>query len=421
MEALFFSFGVNLELSVGLGAFLVLIAFQIFFIARRTKVKGNLQMADASRAANVIKTLKKASVKKPKVADNLDSDVFKKFETNLKKQGGDTNQSLPDEEQEVILSISSKSSRRKTGKTTEKTLENEGDNKQKLLAKDKASRPVSKGMPKKNLEALRKLNETIKVDPIEGLFDDVQENLDSKSGETPAGIAGDSGSPEPDRPIASNEFLTGSDLALDAEGNADEIELVLSAARNAFSEGNFEESLDVLRQALETGKKEDSSSSQLIQLLELKADCEFELEQYDRSAKTLQEIIPQHVSRNSPDFLPLLEKFITRFKKADQEKNAIQFLFTALNEYRQLHDHGKMDETYEDIETAYRQLEDWSRLVQTYQNHLTIKKALKDFQGQLDLLDQLGKLLYDQGEEDKSRKCYKQRLVIESEMAKALK
>ena len=94
-------------------------------------------------------------------------------------------------------------------------------------------------------------------------------------------------------------------------------------------------------------------------------------------------------------------------------------MFTALNEYRQLHDHFKMDVLYDEIEIAYRQSEDWPRLIQTYQNHLSIKKVLKDYVGQLDLLDHLGKLLYDQGEEDKSRKCYEQRLVIENEMQRA--
>jgi hypothetical protein len=77
-----------------------------------------------------------------------------------------------------------------------------------------------------------------------------------------------------------------------------------------------------------------------------------------------------------------------------------------------------MDTIYQEIEAAYRQMEDWPRLIQTLQNHLSIRKTLKDHTGQLDLLDHLGKLLYDQGDAASSKKCYERRLVIENEMAK---
>ncbi len=390
-----------------------MIALQVFFITRRTRSSKRQAIPDASRAADVLKTLKKTSGKgapKPQVIEAVDSNLFKKFESNLKKKDSAKEPALPEEEQDVIVSISSKKSAKKPVKAS---LSKQEDEKKEAVAtplKQKTVSPATKPKPDENPETIKKLKETIKVEPIDGLFDDVQENLEEEAI-----------SAEPERPLVSNEFLTGSDLSSNSGDDAEEIELVYGAANKEYSIGNYEESLAAIRQFLQSEKKVSGTTEQLVRLLELKAECEYELEQYSRSAKTLQEIVPQHITRNSPDFLPLLEKFIAKFKANDQEKHAIQFLFTALNEYRQLHDHAKMDETYDDIETAYRQLEDWPRLIQSYQNHLTIKKALKDYQGQLDLLDQLGKLLYDQGEEDKSRKCYKQRLVIENEMAKAMK
>ena len=76
-----------------------------------------------------------------------------------------------------------------------------------------------------------------------------------------------------------------------------------------------------------------------------------------------------------------------------------------------------MDEIYQEIETAYEQMKDWPRLTQTYQNHLSIKNSLKDYEGQLELLDLLGKLLFDQGDAEGSRKCYEQRLAIENRLS----
>ena len=44
---------------------------------------------------------------------------------------------------------------------------------------------------------------------------------------------------------------------------------------------------------------------------------------------------------------------------------------------------------------------------------------VQDFTGQLDILDHLGKMLYDQGDAEGSRQCYEQRLAIETQMNKA--
>lgn len=382
-----------------------MVALQARMIMRRLNVKKTSKIPDAARAANVIKKLKKASATPPKqnvASEKLDSGVFAQFESNLKRQTEKRPAPKEQKEEDVIVSLSTKGSTSKPAAVPAKQAE----------PAEKAPVTESKVDKKKRLDSLRKLNKSIKVDPIGGLFDDIDENLTTKP-DDPVGIKPEA--PPVEHPIASNEFLTGKDLASDPD-EGEGIELAINMAIKEFEEGNHEESLAIIRQYTQNPNKKAETTEQTVQLIELKANNEFELGQYDKAAQTYQEIVSQHISKSSPDFLPLLERFIDKFKDVELEKHAIHFMFTALNEYRQMHDHLKMDATYDDIETAYRQTEDWPRLIQTYQNHLSIKKVLKDYEGQLDLLDHLGKLLYDQGDEDKSRKCYKQRLVVEKEM-----
>ena len=404
MEGLFFSFGLDLELSIVLGVLFVLVALQARIIVRRINIKKSGSLPDAARAANVIKKLKKASATPPKqkvAPEKLDSGVFAQFESNLKRQTSQSPAPKEQKDEDVIVSLSTKGNTNKPAAPMKQPEPAE-----------KIPVAESKVEKKQRLESLRKLNKSIKVDPIGNLFDDIDENLDTKP-EDPVGLKPEA--PPADQPIASTEFLTGKDLASDPD-EEEGIELAINMAIKEFEEGNHEESLAIIRQYTQNPNKKAETTEQTVQLIELKANNEFELGQYDKAAQTYQEIVTQHISKSSPDFLPLLERFIDKFKDVELEKHAIHFMFTALNEYRQMHDPLKMDATYDDIETAYRQTEDWPRLIQTYQNHLSIKKVLKDYEGQLDLLDQLGKLLYDQGDEDKSRKCYKQRLVVEKEM-----
>jgi tetratricopeptide (TPR) repeat protein len=423
LEGLFFSFELSAELSVAIGALVVLIALQAFIVFRRINVKrqGNYP-EPASRAADVLKSLRQVSEKSPQSTagiEKLDSGVFAKFESSLKRHDSKAAATAPAEEPEVIISLSSKSPVTPATKTAPAAALSKPQATQPIsVAEQNTINPSTQSVYKKRIASLRKLNKSIKVEPIGNLFDDVRESLVT----APADRLEKVDQPiSPNQPIVANEFLTGKDLALDPDNLQEGIDLVLAMAGKDFKEGRYEESLAAIRQYIQNQNKFNGPLEQLAQLIELKAQNEIELRQYDRASQTLQEVVVKLITKNSPDFLPMLEKYLLLFKAKGQEKHAVHFMFTALNEYRQLHDHVKMDQTYTDIEIAYRQLEDWPRLIQTYQNHLTIKKALTDHQGQLDILDQLGKLLYDQGEEDKSRKCYKQRLVIEKEMERSAK
>ncbi|NQU65925.1 MAG: hypothetical protein HQ517_16815, partial [SAR324 cluster bacterium] len=193
----------------------------------------------------------------------------------------------------------------------------------------------------------------------------------------------------------------------------------LSMAQSLYEKKEYEKSLSTLRQIFNAPFQGQVPDDMMIKLMQLKGDCEFGLEQYEKASKTLQELFATQVDKQHPQYLEILEQIIKKYIDMGQQQHVVHFLFTTLNEFRQLHQFDKMDEIYTEIETAYHQLEDWPRLTQTYQNHLAIKKTLKDFKGQLGILDHLGKLLYDQGDDEGSRKCYEQRLTIESQMEKS--
>ena len=401
---------------------MILVALQGYFLIHRSRIKRKTNAPDPSRAVDVIKNIKskatKADTTQPK-QQVISSEVFSRFQSNLDKEGD--RPPAEDQEEDVILSLSSKSPSKKQTAAIKKVdvSQSQAIGAYTPQTIKKVIIPSASQKGGAGSRPVKEIDKDIPVEPIGGLFDDVQEPLET--GPSDSEKSQELQSESPDRPIQANEFLTGQDLIPDDEVAEEGITLVLTVAKREFTEEKYEESLATIRQFFQTDHKSAKTPEQVRQLLEIKGNNEFELEQYDRSSKTLQEIVTKYVTRNSPDFLPFLETYIDKFLKMDQQKYAVHFMFTALNEYRQLHDHGKMDRTYDEIEDAYRQLEDWPRLIQTFQNHLSIKKVMKDFEGQLDLLDQLGKLLYDQGEEDKSRKCYKQRLVIEKEMARASK
>ena len=425
LQILFYSFELSLELSVTLGVLAFLLALQVYLFVKRINPKRSTTQQAASRAADVLKTLKTGSPKASTKKDStIDSSVFSEFQKNVSRADKTTKPLGEADEKDVIVSLSSKAaSKPKESAIPAKQKPKEPE--QKPPIEQKLVQPSARKTAGIDSKTAKELAGKVKVDSIGGLFDDVQESLETEPVtneiiEPDVDQTEDKKQRDPDQPILSNEFLTSKDLIADGE-EAEGISLTLSVASEAFNKGKFEDSLAAIRQFLADNKDKPAGSEAMQSLVELKTENELALKQYDRAAKTLQSVFSKYITKSSPDFLPLLEKYIGKFVEAGEAPHAIHFMFTALNEYRQLQDHVKMDQIYEEIEEAYEQQEDWPRLIQTLQNHFSIKKVLKDFTGQLELLDHLGKLLYDQGEEDKSRKCYEQRLIVENEMAKASK
>lgn len=433
-EAIFFMFDFSLELAVALGALIGLTSFQVYYITNRLKIKKPGKTGSWTRPVEGRKKAKaERKTAETDTAPNqnvIQSELFKKFQNNLNRETVSESPSAEQsEEEDVIVSISSKSAKsaygmpgKATAGASSKTEPREEEKNDKIPPRKVVEpSPGAKKPPVSSDESIKSLSRTIKVDPIGSLFDDIQEPLEAKAeqNENPEETEMADQNFSGEQPISSNEFLTSKDLEIASEDLEDSIDLIISTVRKQFEAAKTEDALNTIIKFLQNEGSAYQTSGKMLLLLELKADIEFELEQFSRASKTIQQIFANHVTKNSPDFLPTLEKYINKFNGINQQSNSIHLMFTALNEYRQLHDHSKMDVLYDEIEIAYRQSEDWPRLIQTYQNHLSIKKVLKDYVGQLDLLDHLGKLLYDQGEEDKSRKCYEQRLVIENEMQRA--
>lgn len=418
-----------------------LIIAQLFFLTSRIKPR---QRTGAKKQTKIAKRpiQRKKKTPKPKLENGLDPNVFAKFQKSLNQSekaiDSNSENSTLEKTEEVVLSISS---RGKQSTPLKKKVEKKVTPiKQPLVEKNvpaDKSELSEEVKPKTKAQSDPLISDNIPVEPIGSLFDDAQESLESPIGnlrepnENKSQVdraQPDSSNekdykelaqtPIKDTPLVAQEILTPDDLKENEQETKEETALFLSLAQKKFDKGQFKETINSLRQFLNDRLKTVSDPEIMTEALQLKGECEFAMNQYEKASKSWQEIFNKYVTKNHSEFLPLLEKLIEKFVNQDQQQHAVHFLFTALNEYRQAHEFSKMDILYSEIENAYQQQNDSPRLIQTFQNHLAIKKSLKDYSGQLELLDHLGKLLYDQGDAEGSKKCYKERLTIESKMPK---
>jgi len=430
----------DLEIRLVIICLATLVIAQLAFIMSRIKPRQKLQ-ASKPRAPAKKPIRKKKATPKPKLESGLDPNVFTKFQQNLNQSEKAVNitdkKTAPSETADVVVSISSKGKQSTPQK--KKTAKKDISQKQPLIKKDipqKKPESLKDTKPETDTTYNPGLPDSIPVEPIGSLFDDAQEPLGTLTGNVTKSRKSETSENQPDlesstekgyqelaktpikdAPLVSQEILTPDDLQENEQETKEEAALFLSLAQKKFEKGQFEDTLTSIRQFLTDRLKTVSDPEIINKALQLKGECEFALNQYEKSSKTWQEIFQKYVPRDHTEFLPLLEKLIGKYIEIDQQQYAVHFLFTALNEYRQAHEFSKMDELYSEIENAYQQQNDSPRLIQTYQNHLAIKKSLHDYGGQLDLLDHLGKLLYDQGDAEGSKKCYEERLTIENKMS----
>ncbi|MBU2648252.1 hypothetical protein KKI24_26330 [bacterium] len=424
----------DIEVKVAITGLVFLLMLQLQFIISRTRVKG-----ERTPKPGPIASSSQAETQSPDQTGirgrAIDPSVFSKFQKNL-TQSNDSAAEQTDDKANVIVSLSRKSKA--------KTREKPPETKKESLSEDKVGLPPKKttGLPSSGRkiadQPVSKLPDNIPVVSIGKLFDDIKETPDITSGKVdPVKLPPkkldklilplDSSSNDTETesaiitpPLTSNEVPTGKDFAGDESETKHEAEITLSIAEGYYQKEQYEKCQTALRQILNAPHRRDTLPPRLmIELMQLKGNCELDQEQYDTASKTLQELFNSYLDKEHPQYLNILEQIIKKFTEAEQQQHAVHFLFTALNEFRQLHEFQKMDEIYTEIEAAYHQKQDWPRLTQTYQNHLAIKKTIKDFKGQLDIFDHLGKLLYDQGDDEGSRKCYEQRLAIENQIEKA--
>lgn len=144
--------------------------------------------------------------------------------------------------------------------------------------------------------------------------------------------------------------------------------------------------------------------------------AEIELGNPEAARSLFFECFSKHFPRESVNFQTKLETTVLLFKEKKALSLAIPFLITSLSVKRQVQDYPAMDGLYQDIAAAYLELQDDNRLIETYQNHLAIKNKLQDYEGELDILDKLGKLYFDHGDQQGSKFCYQKSLEVRQAM-----
>lgn len=416
----------SFELKTGLViiGLVVLVIIQIMFILSRARVNRPSTPKPRVKTKPAAKSSRQG-IKTVTSDKGINSELFSKFQKNLNlsNQSKRADQSEPNSD--VILSISSKTKRKSapsapntdTGQIPEKT-------------------PPAKAPPQTPVSDTP-LSEDMPVEPLGSIFDDALEPLGQYENKTQPKEKDQPVAREPDQPtvektgaepsentssannepIKSHEFLTSEDLSRSDQIVDDEANFIMNVVKNHMEKKDFQTCLASINQYIKDHPLKTLPSEQSIELLQARAECEYELKAFEQSVKTWQVLFKNFIPPDNPEYIELVEALVEKYRAANQPQFAVHFLFNSLNDYRKRQDFAKMDDIYHEIEAEYQGMEDWKRLIQTYENHLSIKKSLDDFDGQLDLLDQLGKLLYDQGDAEGSRKCYEQRLAIENQLS----
>ena len=419
------------EIGFAVTVLVFLLSVQVYFIAKRSRARPRNILRTPQPTAKPANAIQKSGPEvEEKLKNQISPEVFSRFQESI-DQSEKEREKDAQEDANVVLSISSKGKEATTGSAaapklhkipikTKPPISSIPESGNKAETEKKPATPPPVGNESEN-------REEVPTEPIGSLFDDVQEPLAISENRKPKDprktikeIEKEKSVEEVDtsEPIMAHEVLTSDDLLPNRADIKDEAELILSVAQKAYQVQNFDEGISTINQFLNGSLTKLSNLKDIQDLILLKGECEFELKQFDSASKTWFEIFQKYLNKEDPEFLSKLEELIDKFRKAEQLQYAVHFLFTTLNEYRQKQDLEKMDETYHEIEAAYNQQQDWKRLIQTYQNHLTIKRTLKDLKGQVDILDHLGKILYDQNDAEGSRKCYEQRLAIETQLKK---
>ncbi|MBT4288826.1 MAG: hypothetical protein HOD92_15980 [Deltaproteobacteria bacterium] len=396
----------------------VLLVAQILFISSKLTVKKKEATLDGEKIANMISTIKSAPVKKKtrkkktksnnKPETTIDPDVFSKFQNNLKDSQKDRKDSTIEGE-DVVLSLSSKSKKGVAKSNLSKSAEHLKETLESGKLKPKTNR-LKKDSKIKNIKDTS--------ENIESIFDDIKdsENEKPKQKGKKTKKKGKEKVLKIKPPLVSNEVLSSKDFNKDFKVLENEAEMIFNSAEKAYRDGNFEDALSSIMRWFQSNYKYNTKASHNKDLAKLKADCEFSLLRYQTAAESYQDYFKRFCKPSDDEYLSVLDEIIDNFSLSIQQKHAIQFMFTALNEHRQTGNQIRMDGIYKEIEQAYRQMEDWPRLIQTYQNHLSIKKMLNDHQGQLEIYDHLGKLQYDQGDAEGSKLSYEESMSIKKQI-----
>ena len=438
------------EQALGMIALVGLVLLQVWFLAGRIKRKSTIDTS-AKRTASVIKGLAAQSqVQRRKIAaqpqpkatpsvepavpasapKSIDPSVFSKFQHSL-DQTQEAGSVLDDEPDEVVVNLSQKAPTRAVKKTVgpagvQKTAKPAAPKPKPRNPYAGAALKPSATMDEPLIEQTRtkeqednSLLDQVPSAPLGDLFDSLDEGGSTKK---PLNTV----TPKPRRPqqetggavppMATNETLEFHDLDQDEVGEEKIAGLQLKSAQKAFREKQFEKAAGIAQDWLKGEGKKTLDLKESLPFIELVSNSWWALHDYTAHLKFWETIFGSRVPKSSKEYLPLLEERIDEYVKAGLEAKAIPFLLTALSAYKAQADYIRMDSCYQSLEKAYRTLGEEKALAQCLDGHLGIKRQVKDFTGQLEILNELGKLMFDQGDQAGSKRCYEESLVIKQQM-----
>jgi len=215
------------------------------------------------------------------------------------------------------------------------------------------------------------------------------------------------------RPLEAHELLTSEDLQQEKPDPAKEGELIFQAAQIAFDQQQFDQCQQSIEGYLAAEGEKDKKW--LKKVKELLSETHYAKGDHQGYLHQVQQRLKSHKKGSAP-YLKLLEKTMDRYSRLDQQELALPFFLTAMKEYAAKKDHQRLDVTYYHLEEAYRRLDEPENLLKTFENHLSVKKLIQDQAGQLPLLDQMGKIYYDRGDQEGSKRTYELAVEIRTQL-----
>jgi len=464
------------EQAIGIILLVALVIAQLWFLSGRIRPKSAAAPSpiDASRTAQVIQNLavqskaqrkqilnqaqratkaaaQKAPVKqakpapKPQKADlpdaaGIDPSLFSKFQQSLDQTEPDEPLAVITEEDtaEVVVNLSKSVPKAKAEKQAPNTPEPvvpkpvsqavkpkmrnpyAGSALAKPAAKKPAAPKPSIPTPPSKEAQDNHLLDQVPSEPLGDLFEHLDEGAGAKK------KAATTITPKPRRPqqdtasgkspLVANETLSLKGFDELGEPEQQISSLQLKSAEKALREKQYPQAAQIAEDWLRGEGKSSKNLKEALPFVDVATKAWWEQKDYPSHLKLWEFVFSSIVPKNSKEYLPLLEERIDEYVKINLEEQAVPFLLTALSVYKAQEDHLRMEGVYLSLEKAYGRLKDDKALAQCLNGHLGVKRALKDYPGQLELLDELGKRLYDQGDQQGSRQCYEESLVVKQQM-----
>ena len=219
-------------------------------------------------------------------------------------------------------------------------------------------------------------------------------------------------------PPSATEFLGADDLKVSDEEISSQALATYKKAMNFLKTKAWKEAYDTIMSWVFFNEDVRLDLEEVAALIYLKGTTELYLGEMGIAEKTFAGYFNYFV--NKPHYINIttdkLDELDRLAKELKHQDFRISFRHMALDLCRREKNYGRMDRIYGELEEIYFAKGDRKNLLEAYKNHYSIKKKLKTIEGQLDILDLMGKLYFDLGDKTSSRACYTESLKIKKEM-----